>query len=159
MRINTFEESYTDLKTFADELESFINVEHRYVEGSLVLSLNAPFGSGKSTFLDLWSNRFASSTDENKPTIVRINAWEDDYCGDALVSIVSALIDALQQDGKKPDAILNAAKDVGNCHTGVGDIECATAGFFQHLNHYITHYLVFIRNIMKFGTTKTVTSQ
>ena len=45
----TFEEhDKLELKPFSAKLEKFLMVEHDFVEGSLVISLNAPFGAGKT---------------------------------------------------------------------------------------------------------------
>jgi tRNA A37 threonylcarbamoyladenosine biosynthesis protein TsaE len=50
MEIQNFEEDVFSLEEFAKNLESYIKVDHRFVSGSLVVSLNARFGAGKSTF-------------------------------------------------------------------------------------------------------------
>jgi len=109
-----------DRKIFSARLESFILKECQFVEGSLVVSLDGPFGSGKSTFLQMWSSDLAErrKQDSNLPLPVTINAWESDYCGDALVAIVSALTVALADQTKsalvtsQAECIREAAKDV-----------------------------------------------
>lgn len=99
MKISTFEEDLLDLQQFAEKLESFIKVEHRYVNESLVISLNAGFGTGKSTFLKMWSDRIIKNKSKfNDIILVEVNAWNDDYCGDPLVSIVSALLESLGKE-------------------------------------------------------------
>src|SRR6184192_2303483 len=53
----TFDETdQFDLKDFSIRLNAFIATEHYFVEGGLVISLNGPFGSGKTTFLEMWRN-------------------------------------------------------------------------------------------------------
>jgi hypothetical protein len=106
---------------FAQELERFLLAEHHFVEGSLVLSLHAPFGSGKSTFVQMWSNDLQArrKADPKLPRPVVLNAWESDYCGDPLIAILAALNRALL-DPASPDrdecaanSLREAAKDVG----------------------------------------------
>jgi hypothetical protein len=105
---------------FSQELERFLLTEHQFVEGSLVVSLNAPFGSGKTTFLRMWADdltaRRANAPDLPRP--VTINAWESDYCGDPLLALVSVLSRALADttapspEPGKAESIREAAKDL-----------------------------------------------
>ena len=44
------------LKPFSQNLERFLMVEHNFVEGGLVVGLNAPFGAGKTTYLSMWKS-------------------------------------------------------------------------------------------------------
>lgn len=122
MKISTFDEDLLGLEGFAARLEKFINVEHQYVPDSLVISLNGGFGSGKTTFLKMWTDRLAKkeSTD-NKLFVVEVNVWKDDYCGDPLVSLVSALIESLNQKNQNTQGVLDAAKDVGWFLAGMGN--------------------------------------
>src|SRR6185369_6813478 len=90
----TFEEyDKLGLKPFSQKLEKFLMVEHDFVEGSLVVSLDAPFGAGKTTFLSMWKSDLEKrrETEGTVPKTVMINAWESDYCGDPLLSIVNGL--------------------------------------------------------------------
>lgn len=116
------------LKPFSEKLERFLMVEHDFVDGSLVVSLNAPFGAGKSTFLSMWKADFDArrKSDPVVPKAIIINAWDNDYCGDPLLSIVSALIKAADGDGPKKtseaaDRLREAAKDVGWFVTGLAN--------------------------------------
>lgn len=121
MKISTFNEDLLGLEEFADKLERFIDVEHRFVSESLVISLNAGFGAGKSTFLKMWTDRMArTASSADGPLVVQVNAWNDDYCGDPLVSLVSALIGSLNEKHKNAQTLRDAAKDVGWFLTGVG---------------------------------------
>jgi len=116
-----------ELKSFSDRLERFIEVEHQFVEGSLVLALNGGFGSGKSTFIEMWKNslleRRASGGFVPMPVI--LNAWESDHCGDSLVAILSGLLEAVE-NWKGPNApsgrgLQEAVKDVGWFATGLAN--------------------------------------
>ncbi|MBC8097498.1 MAG: hypothetical protein H7Y43_16970 [Akkermansiaceae bacterium] len=108
------------LKPFGQKLEQFLMVEHDFVEGSLVVSLNAPFGADKTTFLTMWKSDLDKrrEADNSTPQVVIINAWESDYCGDPLLSIVNALIKAANGDSPEKnteaaDKLREAAKDMG----------------------------------------------
>ncbi len=120
MKIETFEEDLLNLEGFAEKLENFIKVEHRYVPESLVVSLNGGFGSGKSTFFKMWTDRLAKNYADNKLSVVEVNAWNDDYCGDPLISLVTSLIESLNKGDKDTKILLEAAKDVGWFLTGIG---------------------------------------
>lgn len=113
------------LKQFCERLETFIGVEHDYVEGSLVLSLNAGFGCGKTTFIDMWRSSLLDRRADNQfvPIPVILNAWESDHCGDPLLAILAGLVAAVEQwkGPGAPDkhAFKEAAKDVCWFATGL----------------------------------------
>ena len=50
-------------KDFGKTLLKFLLVEREFVSGSLVVSVNAPFGSGKSTFFEMWQTWINESED------------------------------------------------------------------------------------------------
>ena len=114
-----FSSDLLNRQPFAQKLESFLLTEHTFVEGSLVVSLDAPFGAGKTKFLELWTVDLAArrETQGELPRPVTINAWESDYCGDPLVAIIAALIKALEDstgpEKAKGRALRDAFKDAG----------------------------------------------
>lgn len=121
MYISSFEEDLLDLREFSERLQRFIETEHEFVEGSLVVGLNAQFGAGKSTFLRMWRTTIESSNGESdNPFIISLNAWQSDYNGDPLFAIISALVEALQENGQKADNLVQAAKDFGWFATAIG---------------------------------------
>lgn len=111
------ESDLLNLAPFARRLESYISVEKDYVDGSLVVTLDAPFGSGKSTFLEMWKDSLTKKREEGEfvPMPITLNAWESDFCGDPLVAILSGLLGAVDQwkGPAKPDKskLKEAAKD------------------------------------------------
>jgi hypothetical protein len=115
------------LKDYALTLERFIETERAFVDGSLVLSLNAPFGSGKSTFLAMWRNDLAARriNDSKVPLPMVLNAWESDHCGDPLVAIVSGISAAIDSQKVAADnelsALREAAKDAAWFALGMGN--------------------------------------
>lgn len=131
----TFEKTdQLGFKQFSICLESFILEEHRLIEGSLVVSLNAPFGAGKSTFLEMWRNDLLSRR-VHAPTLplpITLNAWESDYCGNPLLALVSALTKTVDNQGQTiaeksaSKKIREAAKDVAWFALG------AANGFVSH---------------------------
>lgn len=94
----TFEEfDMLKMEPFAHRLLEFMETEHRFVDGSLVVSLEAPFGSGKSTFLTMLANHLDASSglDGAFALVVRLNAWESDIGSDPVLAIVSDITDAI----------------------------------------------------------------
>lgn len=122
MKVLTFEDDLRGgLKDFADRLECFIAIEHQYVEGSLVIGLSSKFGSGKSSFLQMWKSALESTEEqEEKPKVILLNAWESDYYGDALFAIISALASCKEIKEKSTQKLIEAAKDVGWFATAIG---------------------------------------
>ena len=112
-----FTEDKLDLRGFSEKLEKYLLVDHDFIEGSLVVSLNAPFGSGKSTFLTMWKRDLERRRDSDltQPLIITLNAWESDYCGDPLLSVITGLIQSLETQFDRTEsanALREAAKDV-----------------------------------------------
>lgn len=117
--VTTFAEDLFGLKPFCEQLERFLIVEQNFVDGSLVVSLTAPFGFGKTTFLTMWKSDLEERR-ESDPNCLRpilLNAWESDYCGDPLIAIVSGLINAVEKNGNEEQVnskkLREAAKDIG----------------------------------------------
>ncbi len=122
MQVTVFGQDLLDLKPFAERLERYINVEHQFVEGSLVIALSSKFGSGKTTFLQMWKADIESRGEEvDIPLVISLNAWESDYYGDPLFAAVSGIVDRIQESGKSAESIVDAAKDVGWFATAIGD--------------------------------------
>jgi hypothetical protein len=120
MTITTFEEDLLGLSDFRERLEKFIVTEERYVEGGLVLALSSKYGSGKTTFLNMWKSSLESTSEESVADfVVYLNAWESDYYGDPLFAIISALVEQLDQEEKKAIDLIEAAKDLGWFSTAI----------------------------------------
>lgn len=118
MNITTFQDDLLELQDFAARLEQFIATEHEFVESGLVIALSSKYGSGKSTFLKMWTAALYDR--EEKPLVITLNAWESDYNGDPLFAIVSALAKTIQEKGEAADTLLEAAKDFGWFATTIG---------------------------------------
>lgn len=94
------------LESFADKLTAYLQIESKFVDESFVLSLNSEFGSGKSTFFEMWINKLESTSKIFK--VLYINAWETDFQGDSLLAIVSSLL-SIVQPGKEAEPIMETA--------------------------------------------------
>ncbi|MGO9121107.1 MAG: P-loop NTPase fold protein [Desulfomonilaceae bacterium] len=57
------------------------------VREPLVLSIDAPWGAGKTTFLRMWQQHLKN----NSFATLYFNAWENDFTNDALVSLIGEL--------------------------------------------------------------------
>lgn len=62
-----------------------------HLTGSFVLNIDAPWGSGKTFFL----NRFQQQLEAEKYLVCYINAWEDDHAEDPLLSVLSGINSAI----------------------------------------------------------------
>lgn len=121
MHVTNFDEDLIDLREFSQRLLRFIDVEHHFVDGSLVIGLSSKYGSGKTTFFRMLKDDLEKGNSVIGPiTVVSLNAWESDYFGDPLFSIVSALVGRIQESGQEASSIVSAAKDLGWFATAVG---------------------------------------
>lgn len=121
INISTFQDDLFDLKGFASRLEKFIDAEHAYIEGGLVISLSSKYGSGKTTFFNMWKESIESEGDKfERPLVISLNAWESDYYGDPLFAIIFALISRMHEKGKIVRGLENAAKNFGLFATAIG---------------------------------------
>lgn len=119
--IKSFDDDQFELINFGERLEKFINVEQDFVEGSLVIALTAKYGSGKSTFLKMWSHAIENrQTPDNKPIIVTLNAWESDYFGDPLFAIISSMVNSIRHNQKSAYDLMEAVKDLSWFAISVG---------------------------------------
>jgi hypothetical protein len=127
MNIETFEQDLLELRSFAVRLERFIEVEHQFVSGSLVVALSSKFGSGKTTFLRMWQDDLSTRTGKPAPLIIPLNAWESDYYGDPLFAIVGALVEHLPKSEKSRESMASAAKKLGRFGLAIGNQIARTA--------------------------------
>jgi len=92
-------------KAFADRLIKIFKTFYPFYDGSYVLSLNASFGSGKSTFLHMWK----AYLEEQHFKVVYINAWDSDFDDEPLLPIATSLLD---QIGQQEDSAKKATKSL-----------------------------------------------
>lgn len=63
----------------------------------LILGINSPWGTGKTTFLDMWEKELK---DKEEYTLIRYNSWEDDDYDNPFVPIMSKVIECVDKDNK-----------------------------------------------------------
>ena len=98
-KTKSFEDSdCMNLKAFADDLFNNIQIDNLLSENSVVISLNAKFGMGKSHFLEMFKNYLK---DEKQAETILINSWKNDFCDEPLIAICSEIIKYLQEKTDK----------------------------------------------------------
>jgi len=104
---------YMDRKPSADFLTSYI-LNNSNVK---VLNVNSPWGTGKSFFLERWSEMLSE-----KHVCVRFNAWETDYSAEPLVALIACIEEQLK------DPVELAATSVGKVMINTGSVLVQKAG-------------------------------
>lgn len=92
-----------DRKVRADFLSNYLDEDI-----CRVLNLDSPWGAGKTYFLTNW--RLQILSEKSRP-VVYFNAWENDFLGDPLLSLVSVIRDQLSKQGEKPNLVKNKVKN------------------------------------------------
>lgn len=88
-----------DRKGVANFLTNYLDTN----EDLKVLNVNAPWGAGKTFFLQNWHDALLQER-----AVIYFNAWTHDYAGDAFVALTSAINDALLEfipTGKAEEAL------------------------------------------------------
>ena len=75
-------------KPLADALTNVM----KSIQDSAVIALDGAWGSGKTTFLKMWSQQLQ---DTNIP-VIEFNAWETDFSDDPLVALSAEVIQGLK---------------------------------------------------------------
>ena len=83
----------------ADAISKFWILE----DSAYVLSLNASFGSGKTTFLEMWQNHLRAEGN----TVLTINAWKSDFDEEPIIPIVAAFL----KDADLPEKLVVLLKE------------------------------------------------
>lgn len=83
-----FQNDLLDRKESAELLTQLVDG----IEGPCVLTIDAPWGAGKTTFLKMWSRHLRN---EGFP-VVEFNAWETDHAEDPFVALASELEEGLK---------------------------------------------------------------
>lgn len=85
--MNLWKDDLLDRKDYALFLSAYIASKYGRNESSFVVALDAPWGLGKSFFIERWSKQLLL----NKTPTVVFNAWEDDSSEDPVVSFLAEL--------------------------------------------------------------------
>ena len=109
-----WEEDKLDRQTVADYLTPIIGS----IRKPFVISLNAPYGTGKSFFIKNWQKQL----EDDGYKAIYFNAWKTDYAEDALIAFISSIKDQINLDNdnektKKLDELFAKAKPYINRRT------------------------------------------
>lgn len=88
---------------FADNLTKAIIAESALYDDSYVLSLDGDYGSGKTTFIEMWH----ADLIEKGHHAITINAWETDFAEDPMLPIIEGLLEIT--DTNTESALYDAA--------------------------------------------------
>lgn len=94
-------------KKYVEALSLFVGK----VSAPFVLSINSPWGSGKTTLIEMWRKELAKSD----YVTIYFNAWETDFSTSPMVSFVGEVTKSLKElpgDQDKIDKILSKAKSI-----------------------------------------------
>ncbi|MDA0944792.1 MAG: P-loop NTPase fold protein, partial [bacterium] len=106
----TFKDDCLNRKPFAEKLTQAITTFYAFEDDAYVLSLNASFGSGKTTFVHMWKNYL----DDQDIQCVYLNAWEQDFDDEPLMPILEALLGKLPDNQNTRNKIYTAVSAVGS---------------------------------------------
>lgn len=80
------------------------------IEGPCVIALDAPWGSGKTTFLKMWSQHMHNEG----LAVIRFNAWETDFSEDPFVALCGELTGSIDAEkGTELSSKINDVKKIG----------------------------------------------
>ena len=113
-----------------DNLQRIETAEHyvRFInklEGNHTIALDAPWGSGKSTFIDF----MCEELDKKKDIYITYNAWENDYTDDPFLSLMSEFFEqVVEKEYVGEDKLKNAMASTwaASKHIGKGLFKGAT---------------------------------
>lgn len=102
-----FEHCLFDREPFGDALINLIQSS----EDELIISLDAKWGEGKTTFIKMWQGLL--NCEQNKIPNIYINAFENDFNDDPFIPIAGAIIDYAKKAELYHTEILDKAKGIG----------------------------------------------
>ena len=109
-----------DLKSFSDDLFQVIEKGLASSIGEMgekrgwTISLNAPFGNGKTTFLKMFEHFI--KTEKKDYEVLFINAWESDFSKEPVIAILAEFVNYLNQNNQKSTAkkVIKVMGNLGN---------------------------------------------
>lgn len=103
---NPFANDKLDRKKYAETLTAMVRM---YAKDGCVLSINGDWGSGKTTFVNMWRG----TLEQEGIKFVYFNAWETDYFSDPLTAILGELQVICTDKEKFKNTFSSIAKFVG----------------------------------------------
>lgn len=92
-KLSTFEDDIYNRKIIAENLTQIIDAQN----DSIVISLDSEWGSGKTTFVNMWKNMLDSDDYNQKFKTIYFNAWENDYIEEPLISLFAELEEEIEK--------------------------------------------------------------
>ncbi|KJU71827.1 KAP family P-loop NTPase fold protein [Clostridium baratii] len=87
----------------ADNLTNLFSL----VDNQMVLAVNSSWGTGKSSFLQMWNKKLINDGYDT----VFFNAWENDFVEDAFIAFINEIRESLQD--RDTDGLIENAKQLG----------------------------------------------
>ena len=129
---NPFQNDLLNRKAAADVLTRIVGD----IEGPCVLAIDAEWGAGKTTFLNMWSRHLQN---QGFP-VVAFNAWETDFAGNPMVALITEFADALgEEDSRSLKATANeiAIRILPNLFKPIPILGSAVAGAVEDtIDHF-----------------------
>ena len=102
------------------------------IEGPCVLAVDAAWGTGKTTFLTMWTHHLRKI----KFPVVEFNAWETDFSGDPFIALSTELAEGIKNNSSKKDLTkkINSLKKVAKQFLQLaapGVVQSLTGGIFD----------------------------
>jgi hypothetical protein len=101
-------------KPYAEALTNLIKT----ISQPMVLSVNGPWGTGKTTFLRMWE---AKLKNDGFPCVF-FNAWESDFSEEPFISFVLEIEEAIAELSLGPEPKKNTAKIINSLKSGAAKI-------------------------------------
>lgn len=95
------------LSAFADRFERALLAESPFADGSLIVSLNGKFGTGKTCFLEMFKNRLE---EKSKREVIYVNAWKNDFFNEPVVAIASEILAHIERQATVSDDLKRTLK-------------------------------------------------
>ena len=118
----TFEHDKLERKNFAVRLTEIIEADYTFADGSYVLSLNSPFGTGKTRFLEMWECYLKDKNESKIYSVIYIDAWKDDFAQEPMVPILAAFLeyfDRMKEPSSTAQGVINTIKHLLQVTSGV----------------------------------------
>lgn len=108
----TFKDDKLDREKYSDFLTEIISNPSKYKRlsdsDSLTIAIDSSWGTGKTTFLDMWKNKLEEIEEF---TIISYNAWENDFANDPLESFIYTILNhSIFSNEQNSDTIKKIAK-------------------------------------------------
>ncbi|MEO2212766.1 P-loop NTPase fold protein [Paenibacillus amylolyticus] len=129
-RLTFNEDDRLDREPIADQLTKLILNSEQFFDkdNSLSIALDSPWGTGKSTFLEMWKNKLLEEQRAGNLKVVTYNAWYDDDFDIPLIPIIHELSELFPEEEQKRN-FKKISISLAN-HVGKGMLKKALEHFF-----------------------------